>query len=162
MLKLNTLLHAMDFSGTAQEALRYACNLALDHEARLVSVYVEPPLIYTEMPMVFDSLDEGQYLDRIREAFRALTECDARFGAIPFEALIRQGDPATEIVRLALERNCDWIVMGSHGRTGIARLLMGSVSEQVLRTAHCPVLTVKSAREVAETEIEEEVAWISE
>jgi nucleotide-binding universal stress UspA family protein len=55
-----------------------------------------------------------------------------------------RGDPAAEIVRLARKAKCDLIVMGSHGRTGLQRLLMGSVAEEVARNAHCPVLTVRN------------------
>ena len=59
------------------------------------------------------------------------------------ERVLREGNPAEEIVRLAGERGCDLIVMGTHGRRRLGRLLMGSVAEQVLRRAPCPVLTVK-------------------
>jgi universal stress protein A len=57
---------------------------------------------------------------------------------------VRQGQSAEEIVRLATERKADLIVMGTHGRTGLARLLAGSVAESVLRTAPCPVLAVRT------------------
>jgi nucleotide-binding universal stress UspA family protein len=57
---------------------------------------------------------------------------------------LQEGDPATEILRIAQECKCDLIVMGTHGRTGVARLLMGSVAEHVVRKAECPVLVVKT------------------
>jgi nucleotide-binding universal stress UspA family protein len=60
------------------------------------------------------------------------------------EHWIFQGDPATEILAAAEKIKCDLIVMGTHGRTGLGRLLMGSVAEQVVRKAPCPVLTVKT------------------
>jgi nucleotide-binding universal stress UspA family protein len=56
---------------------------------------------------------------------------------------LKEGDPAAEILRLAQEARVDLIVMGMHGRTGLGRLLMGSVAERVVRQAPCPVLTVK-------------------
>jgi nucleotide-binding universal stress UspA family protein len=62
---------------------------------------------------------------------------------IRVEHHLREGDPATEILALAQEIGCDLIVIGTHGRTGVGRLLMGSVAEAVLRRAPCPVLTVK-------------------
>ncbi len=65
-------------------------------------------------------------------------------GAVPVDRRLLVGDPATEIVRIAEEEPCDVVVMGTHGRTGLGRLLMGSVAEEVLRKAPCPVLTVKS------------------
>jgi hypothetical protein len=57
---------------------------------------------------------------------------------------MEKGDPAEEILRVAEETKCDLIMIGTHGRTGLGRLLMGSVAEQVVRKAHCPVLTVKA------------------
>src|SRR5205807_909314 len=60
------------------------------------------------------------------------------------EHRLEEGDAAAEIVRVAQEIHCDLIVMGTHGRTGIGRLLLGSVAEQVLRRAPCAVLTVKA------------------
>jgi hypothetical protein len=62
---------------------------------------------------------------------------------IPVEHLLEEGDPTTAILQVAQERRCDLIVMGTHGRTGLGRLLMGSVAEQSVRKAPCPVLTVK-------------------
>ena len=62
----------------------------------------------------------------------------------PVETRLRQGDAAEEILSSAEELGCDLIVMGTHGRSGLGRLLMGSVAESVLRKARCPVLTVKS------------------
>jgi nucleotide-binding universal stress UspA family protein len=64
--------------------------------------------------------------------------------AVPVEHRLAEGDSAEEILRLAQESGCDLIVLGTHGRTGLPRLLMGSVAEQVVRKAPCPVLTVKA------------------
>jgi len=63
---------------------------------------------------------------------------------VRMERRLEQGDATTEILRVAREESADLIVMGTHGRTGLGRLLMGSVAEQVMRRAPCPVLTVKS------------------
>jgi nucleotide-binding universal stress UspA family protein len=60
------------------------------------------------------------------------------------EHRLEEGDPATQILRVAQETGCDLIALGTHGRTGLDRLLMGSVAEQVVRRASCPVLTVKA------------------
>jgi nucleotide-binding universal stress UspA family protein len=62
----------------------------------------------------------------------------------PMEHHVEVGDPAPIILQVAQESQCDLIVMGSHGRTGLNRLLMGSVAEQVARKAPCPVLSVKT------------------
>ena len=60
------------------------------------------------------------------------------------EYRVQDGDPVVEILEVTREAPCDLIVMGTHGRTGLGRLLMGSVAEQVLRRASCPVLTVRT------------------
>jgi nucleotide-binding universal stress UspA family protein len=65
------------------------------------------------------------------------------------ERRLEEGDPIGEILRAAAEVPCDLIVMGTHGRTGLARLLMGSVAEEVVRKAPCPVVTVKTPFPVA-------------
>jgi nucleotide-binding universal stress UspA family protein len=77
-------------------------------------------------------------------------ECWARFRRrepenprVPVECLLGEGSPAEAILRAARERQCDLIVMGTHGRTALGRALMGSVAEEVVRKAPCPVLTVK-------------------
>jgi nucleotide-binding universal stress UspA family protein len=64
--------------------------------------------------------------------------------ALPVEHRLVQGDAATQILRMADQTQCDVIVLGTHGRTGLGRLAMGSVAEQVLRRAPCPVVTVKA------------------
>jgi nucleotide-binding universal stress UspA family protein len=69
--------------------------------------------------------------------------------AVPYEHRLLSGDPAREIVRLADEEGVDMIILGTHGRTGLKRLLMGSVAEAVVRRAMCPVLTIKQPAEVA-------------
>ena len=85
------------------------------------------------------------------EAVEQLTRIRPDDPSIPFEHRTRTGDAAEEITALAREAGCDLIVMGTHGRTGLARWLMGSVAEKVLRHALCPVLTVKTPTPLAET-----------
>jgi nucleotide-binding universal stress UspA family protein len=63
---------------------------------------------------------------------------------VPVEHQLEEGDPVTEILRVAQERECELIVMGTHGRTGLAHLLMGSVAERVVRRSGCSVLVVKT------------------
>ncbi len=75
------------------------------------------------------------------EQLRHVQASDAK---IPVKHLLEEGDPAAEILRVADELKCDLIVMGMHGRRGVARLLMGSVAEHVVRKATCPVLVVKT------------------
>jgi nucleotide-binding universal stress UspA family protein len=70
---------------------------------------------------------------------------------IRVEHQLAEGDPATEILKVAEEKHCDLIVMGTHGWTGLNRLLMGSVAEKVVRKAPCPVLTIKTPFPIEET-----------
>ena len=80
-------------------------------------------------------------LKPLREQLQQLRPQDPK---VPVEHRLVEGTAATEILRLAEETKCDVIVLGTHGRTGFGRLLMGSVAEQVVRRAPCPVVTVKT------------------
>jgi nucleotide-binding universal stress UspA family protein len=80
-------------------------------------------------------------LEPLRERLQQLRPRDPK---VPVEHRLVQGDAATEMLQVAEETKCDVIVLGTHGRTGLGRLLMGSVAEQVLRKAPCPVVTVKT------------------
>jgi nucleotide-binding universal stress UspA family protein len=141
MLTIKTILHPTDFSERSQDAFRLACSLARDHGARLILLHVIPPpqaVGYDAMPV----------LPAYPPGYRKELEEKLRSWQVPANVLVdyrlEEGFAATEIVRLASEIPCDLIVMGTHGRTGLGRLLLGSVAEQVLRKANCPVLSVKS------------------
>ena len=81
-------------------------------------------------------------LRRIRETFEAPVPSQL-IGTVVFEHRILRGEPAKEILRLAKDERADSIFMGTHGRTGLMRALMGSVAEQVVRKATCPVVTMR-------------------
>jgi nucleotide-binding universal stress UspA family protein len=81
------------------------------------------------------------YREEMAGELNRLRAPDAR---VRVEHRLEEGDTATQILRVAQETGCDMIVLGTHGRTGLGRLLMGSVAEQVLRMAPCPVLTVRA------------------
>jgi len=139
MLPIRTILHPTDFSEPSDYALRLAVALARDHGARLVLLHVAapPPAFYSEAILIPAPPDpheeERQRLDRL-----------AVPGEVPTERRVVEGSPAEEVLRSAEDLGVDLIVMGTHGRTGLARLLMGSVAELVVRKAACPVLTVKT------------------
>lgn len=140
MLPIRTIIHPTDFSESSGHAFVVACALARDHGARLVVLHVATP------PVAF--VGEGalppepeDYQDRLREQLRQVVPQDP---SVVVEHQLLEGDVATEVLRLARERRCDLIVMGTHGRTGLRRVVMGSVAEQVMRKAPCPVLTVKT------------------
>jgi len=135
-----TILHPTDFSDRSAHALRLACSLARDYGARLVVLHVAepPPPPYEQgvmLPVSADLDEERADLERL-----AVPDDDV----IRVERRFEKGDPAAVTLRVADELHADLIVMGTHGRTGLSRLLMGSVAEKVVRRATCPVLTVKT------------------
>ena len=141
MLALRTILHPTDFSSGAEYAFRLACSLARDHGGHLIVLHVKPTeVLYAELPYVLPP-DPAQIEENLQEQLHHLQPPEPLAGV---EYLLREGNPVPEILRTAQENGADLIVMGTHGRTGVRRLLMGSVAEAVLRKAPCPVLTVKA------------------
>jgi len=133
------ILFPTDFSPASQEALRWATSLARDTGATLIIAHVEePPMAYGGGEM-YVADDEGDR-EELRRALVKVVPLDSK---VPFEHQLLVGDPATAIVEAAENDGADIIVLGTHGRTGITRLLMGSVAEAVVRRANCPVLTIK-------------------
>lgn len=140
MLPLGTILHPTDFSENSKLAFRVACALARDYNARLVLLHVMPPpmVIYAGGPVPAETWPS---IDEVQEKLRELQGEAHRVRA---ETQVLDGDPVDMILRAAEETQSDVIVMGTHGRTGLGRLLMGSVAEAVIRKSPCPVLSVKS------------------
>jgi nucleotide-binding universal stress UspA family protein len=139
-VKIKTILHATDFSAASRHAFELACSLARDHAARLVVLNViELPFRTVEPGLPIDNLDELR-----TEAEQWFSTLPKPAGEIVVDKVITQGDPVSQILRVAEEEHADLVVVGTHGRTGVQRLLMGSVAENVLRRAQCPVLAVKT------------------
>ncbi len=139
MLTIRTVIHPTDFSENSDYAFRVACSLARDYGARLVLVHVTPNAVLSgELAAVPPRPPE--VWQTLREELANLRAPDA---GVKVEHHLKEGDPATEILRLAQETKADVIVMGTRGRTGLGRVLMGSVAEQILRKAPCLVLTVR-------------------
>jgi nucleotide-binding universal stress UspA family protein len=144
--QIQVILHPTDFSECSEPALRVARSLARDHGARLILLHVTPPdaVLYGTMAVGVNPRAERDSLEVIRGR---LEGPDLKH---PVEARLGRGGAAPEILRVAEEVGCGLIVMGTHGRTGLGRLLMGSVAETVLRRARCPVIAVKVPVPVAE------------
>lgn len=139
MLTFKTILHPTDFSDHSKSAFHLACSLARDYGARIIILHVAvPPVVVAGegmlAPLPFD-------LEPVQERLQQLRPADTM---IPVEHHLVQGNADTEILRVAEVMKCDLIVLGTHGRTGLGRLLMGSVAEQIVRKAPCPVVTVKT------------------
>jgi nucleotide-binding universal stress UspA family protein len=142
-----SILVPTDFSPQADHAIEYACSLAsqLDATIHLLSVVGVPALGVPELgaamaASVVDSMidDNQRALDNLAEQCREHSKVG--------EVLLRTGDARDVITQTARELNADLIVMGTHGRRGLSRALLGSVAEYVVRTSPVPVLTVRTAK----------------
>jgi nucleotide-binding universal stress UspA family protein len=132
VIHVKNILYPTDFSTYSTQAYFHAIALAEKHGARLTIAYV-----YTPEPTGRDQTAGRQHW---QDQLKQIHPVDPR---IPVQHVFLEGDPATEILRHAENAGIDLIVMGTHGRTGLERLLMGSVTEKVMRDAKCSVLVVK-------------------
>jgi len=140
MLTFRTILHPTDFSESSDIAFRLACSLAKAHGGKVHVLHVAKHLIISPVEGVVPPEPE-QYQE---ELTARLHEMRAEDPGTPVEhRLLFGADPIAEILRVAQAIKADLIVMGTHGRTGLGRFVMGSVAEQVVRRASCPVVTVK-------------------
>jgi universal stress protein A len=147
MKPFEKILVPLDFAPHSGQAIQRACDVALHYDAAITLVHVHEPIDY--------ALPEGYVLYTPDQLARMNAEFENRLlaaqrdvtalGVSRVDFRLLHGPAAIEVVELARTGDFDLIVMGTHGRTGIRHVLMGSVAERVLRTAPCPVLTVKSA-----------------
>ena len=142
------LLHPTDFSESADRAQRRAVGLARALGAELVLLHVttDPPPLYNEG--YWGLADAAAVVERQRkwatDTLQARVDMLAKDG-VPARARVAAGVPVDEIVRAAAEEGVDFIVMGTHGRGQLDRLLLGSVADRVIRRAPCPVMTVRES-----------------
>jgi nucleotide-binding universal stress UspA family protein len=139
--EIRVILHPTDFSEGCESSLRVARALARDLGARLVLLHVVPYGFYANEMTV--PVDPGVYREALEEERQLIDGPDLKY---PVEIRLARGDAAEEILHMAAELDCGLIIMGTHGRTGLSRLLMGSVTEYVVPRADCPVLAVKTPR----------------
>ena len=149
MLTWNKIIYPTDFSSAAEAAFDTAQRLARDSESLLLIVHVVEPVVAatpgTVAPPVTlggtDLSDTQQHaIDEAREELQKVVPNDP---AIRFEHRLIEGLASDGILNLVDEEQADLIIMGTHGRTGLKRLLMGSVAEKIVRHASCPVLTLR-------------------
>ncbi len=142
MAKADLYLVPIDFSRGSERALDYALKMARQNKGKVIALHVIPAeLVY---PPVAGSLDFYRFLERdARANFEKLAK-RKRLRAEECKLVLARGTDFAEIIaRQAKKLRVSMIVMGSHGRTGLRRLLLGSVAERTLRYAECPVLIVK-------------------
>ncbi|HEX8789731.1 MAG TPA: universal stress protein [Polyangiaceae bacterium] len=139
---IERILVPHDFSETADAALAMALDLAARLRARVIILhaYEAPTYVFPESVVATADL-VGQIRGAAEEALAGLKERVEKPG-LQVETMLCQGVAWSEIGRAAKEIGADLVVMGTHGRRGLSRALIGSVAEKVVRTAPCPVLTV--------------------
>jgi universal stress protein A len=143
-MQIKTILCPIDFSKISANAMEYAVFLASHHQAKLLLMHVVEYLQDFEyyQILVFTPQELAEKMEKqAHEELNKLTEQIKK--TVKVETVVRQGKAFVEIIKTAKEKDMDLIVMGSHGRTGISHMLMGSVAEKVVRKANCPVLIVR-------------------
>lgn len=130
----------VDFSETAGKALRYASAMAREFNAELVLVHVIAP--YPTVPDVPAITPDLQSV-LIDDATAQMKKVQDSIKGIPTRPIILSGHPARSIVAQAVAEEIDLIITATHGRTGLAHVFLGSVAEQIVRLAPCPVLVVR-------------------
>jgi nucleotide-binding universal stress UspA family protein/pimeloyl-ACP methyl ester carboxylesterase len=137
MLPIRTVLHPTDLSENSATVFQFASTLARDYGARLIVMTAYPPPLTGA-----EAIDRGRP-DGIEEDLLAKLRELKPDPVVPVEYRVEEGRPADMILAVADEIHADLIVMGTHGRSGVPRLVMGSVAEGVHRKASCPVMTVR-------------------
>lgn len=145
MTNITKILVPIDFSEHSERALSYAVELAKIYGATLHVVHVYPASAYVAPPLLPGPVIVGQFRDQSQKAFDDFLARAQREHAVEMTGTLLEGVPHAEILRAAKDGGASLIVVGTHGRTGIEHLLLGSVAERVLRGAEVPVLTVPRA-----------------
>lgn len=149
MPKIKNILCPIDFSETSSEVLEYAVQLAKANNASIHLLTVMEPLVLVDsIPSDYNELVEKMREAREQLLDKAVEELQASAPHLKITSqLLTQFDATDAILVVGKETSADLIVMGSHGRRGLSRVLLGSVAESVLREAHCPVLILKLKKE---------------
>ena len=137
-IQLKNILFATDFSRAANTAAPFAREIAEHFDARVVAVHIRPPAVNpmtypTSWPVYIEAAEteNAQHRKELYAEFPGKTD-----------VIIEEGDVTEKLPAIAMKENVDLIVMGTHGRNGVPRFVLGSVAEEVFRKVACPVLTV--------------------
>ena len=136
MLRFSNILCPVDFDQNSLAAVSVAAELAREHKATVHLLHVLPPAIR-------EAFSCGEMESEARTNLQRIGHQKLKTGT-SYELHVATGEPAIEVLQAATRLGIDLIVMATHGRTGVRRLVLGSVAERVVREAQCPVLTVKS------------------
>jgi universal stress protein A len=147
MARIRRILHPSDFSKASATAFTKAVELAKTNRAELVLLHVLAPTLalmggegYVS-PKVYEDLEQSARAYASKELARLVAR--AKKAGARAKAVLRDGVAHEQIVRAARSPRADMIVIGTHGRTGLAKLFLGSVASRVVSTAKCPVMTVR-------------------
>jgi nucleotide-binding universal stress UspA family protein len=140
MSNIRRIVHASDFSKASGRAFATAVSMAKSNRAALTILHVIPPVPRSASSATWEvETQESHWRSR-----QLATLADkARRTGVRTATLLLKGDPARQIVRASRSRRANLIVIGTHGRRGLSKLVLGSVAERVVRTAPCPVVTVR-------------------
>lgn len=146
MKPFQRILVPVDFSAPSERAVRVAAGLAQLHGGTVDLLHVYDPVAYPlpEGYVLYTSQQLERLLSEYQERLDGMKKLAQESGAPRVDTHLRQGIAFADICLFARDGNFDLIVMGSHGRAGLSHLLLGSVTERVLRRAPCPVLTVRA------------------
>jgi len=139
-ISIKNILYATDFSRYSDAALPFALSIARKYGSKLFAVHVISlsPFASASPTQALQALAS----QAVREAHQTMEQVQSRWSSVPHETLLRKGDIWKELRRVVEEKEIDLVVCGTHGRTGVSKLLMGSVAEDIYRHAPCPVLTI--------------------
>ena len=139
-VSLKNILYATDFSRYSDAALPFALSIARRYGSKIFAVHVVSlsPFANTSPTQAWQAL----VAQGVREAQETMSRAEGRWSHVPHETLLRKGEIWGELSKLIQEKEIDLVVCGTHGRTGVSKILMGSVAEDVYRHAPCPVLTI--------------------
>lgn len=146
MKPFERIVVAVDFSEHSKEALGVAVDLACRYRSSLTLVHVYEPAVYAlpDGSILFTAAQFERLMGELERYLATSKEEAIKLGARTVDTRLLQGFAAGEIVAYAKATESDLIVLGTHGRRGAQHLLLGSVAERVVRTAACPVLTVRA------------------
>ncbi len=150
MSMFNTILIPVDFSVHSSFAVKLGADLARRFQASVTLLHVLDPLPFA-LPVEYTPAQLEQAQVEAERSLAALRLRAQTAGAERVQSEVLRGDPVSEIVRFA-GRGFDLLVMGTHGRRGLRHLVLGSVTERVLRIAPCPVLTARAPEEMRKAE----------
>jgi universal stress protein A len=146
MVTVKNIMVTTDLSVASYSAMEYGAWLAKKEKANIILFYSVdnlPTVAYHTVDLTFDKFRE-EILSFEKKRLKEFSEAFKEVFPGKFQTVITEGNAPQAIVQYAKDHHVDIIVMSTHGRTGLQHVLLGSVAERVVRSAHCPVLTVKS------------------